>query len=641
MVLQSIRDRLTGVLAFVILGLLVIPFAFVGVNEYFSSGSGNQVALVNEEEITFDAFNQSFINYRRTMQQRLGAAFDPSDYDSLVARLEHLDRMIDEELLRQASLELEFAVDDERLAQTIRDIPAFQVDGAFNSEVYQARVRSMGMTIPQFEAQLRQSAAVSTLPQGIRASSFATRSEYEEYVALMEQTRSFQALFLAADAEAVDAAFTEEEINAWYADNLDRFQTEETVVVEFLELDVAEMEFGEEPSEDDLRAAYEAQQGRFITPERRRVSHILIEAPAASDPSDIEAARVRADAIAQQAREGADFAALAEAESEDIGSASLGGDLGFLEPGLMAESFEAATFALTLDEPVSEPVQTGFGWHVIKLTEVEPSSGMSFEEAREVLVQEAREAEGERLFLDMADRMVDIVYEDPTTLEAAALDLGLEIQTEGPFTRAGGGNIASSPDVVEAAFSELVLVQGSASDLIDLGPNHAVMLRVREHQPVRTRELEEVRDEVIAALRDERALEDAKVRAEALMARVEAGEPLDALAAEAGVELADVDAAGRRSFDPDPLVVSNIFKLPRPGEDGPDHHVVAGGNGYALVALEAVTDGAVDMDAPLAVRQARLMMGSIASSVESWALLRQLREQAEVEVFEDNLGVSR
>jgi peptidyl-prolyl cis-trans isomerase D len=641
MLLQSIRDRLTGVLAFVILGLLIIPFAFVGVNEYLSAGSGNQVALVNDEEITFEAFNQSFINYRRQMQQRLGEGFNPADYDSVVARLEHLDRMIDEELLRQAADSLEFAVDDQRLADTIREIPAFQVDGAFNADVYQARVNAMGMTVPQFESQLRQSAALSTLPQAISSSSFATDREYREFVALTEQTRDFQALTVPSDLTAVPETVSEDALLAWYEDNQARFQTEEQVTIEYLEIDGSVLTESELPSDEDLRAAYEAQQGRFITPERRRVSHILIEAPASASQGEIEAARLRAEAVAAQALAGEDFAALAESSSEDIGSSSLGGDLGFLEPGVMAESFEAAAFGLSLEEPISDPVQTGFGWHIIKLTDIEPSSGMSFEEAREVLLEEAREASAERAFLDLADRLIDIVYEDPTTLEAASLDLGLDIQTEGPFTRAGGLGIASNPEVIEAAFSDLVLVQESASDLIDLGPTDAVVLRVLEHNPVRTQSFEEVREAVVLGVREEMAKAQARERAEALQARVGAGEALEAIAEADGLSLETVAAAGRQSLAPDPLVVQNIFKLPRPEEGAPELHVVEGMNGYSLVSLQSVTDGEVPEDAPLAARQARAMMGTINASVESWALVRQLRDNADVQIFEENLGVSR
>lgn len=641
MVLQVIRERLTGPALWVILGILIIPFAFVGVNEYLASGSGNQVALVNDEEISFEAFNQSFINYRRGMQQRMGDRFNPTEYDSLVARLEHLDRMIDEELLRQAAMDLNLGVDDERLAETIRSIPAFQVEGQFNADVYQARVTSMGMSIPQFEAELRTSAVLSTLPQGIRDSSFATRSEYEEFVALSEQTRSFRALTVLADAEVIEPDFSEAEQEAWYLENQGLFQTEEMVTIEYLDLDMSSMDAGEVPSDDTLRAAYEAQKGRFIVPERRRVSHILIEASADAEPADIQAARMRAEALAMQAREGDDFAALAEANSEDIGSSALGGDLGFLEPGIMAQSFEDAAYSLTLDEPVSEPVQTGFGWHVILLTDIEPSAGMSFDEAREVLVAEALEEQGERLFLDLADRMVDIVYEDPTTLEAAALDLDLEIQTEGPFTRAGGFGISSNPEVLAAAFSELVLDQGSSSDLIDLGPAHAVVLRVLEHQPVRTKALDEVRAEVIEGLRLEAARELALERSKALLAEVQSGLPMDDVAEAAGLPVQELDNAARRSSLPDPLTVSEVFKMPRPEGDEPLYQVVESQDGYSLVALLSVTDGELDANQLIGARQARMMMGTVNAGVESWALVRQLREQARVEIFEANLGVSR
>lgn len=641
MVLQSIRERLTGFLAFVILGILIIPFAFVGVNEYLTAGSGNQVALVNDEEISFEAFNQSYLSYRRQMQQRLGEAFDPDDYEGLVPRLEHLDRMIDEEVLRQAAADLGFATDDQRLADAIREIPAFQVDGRFNADVYQARVNAMGMSIPEFEAQIRQSSALATLPQAISNSSFATDTEYREYVALIEQTRTFDAVSVAADIESVTPDFSDEALAAWYEANQDRFQTEETVTIEYLEIDDDDLPDVAPPSEEDLRAAYEAQQGRFITPEQRRVSHILIEAPAGADAADIEAARLRAEALARQARDGADFAELAASSSEDIGSAPLGGDLGFLEPGMMAESFESAAYGLTLEAPISDPVQTGFGWHVIKLTEIEPASGMSFEEAREVLIAEAQEAVSERQFLELADRMVDIVYEDPTTLEAAALDLGIDVQRAGPFGRAGGLGIAANPDVVEAAFSELVLAQGSASDLIELGPTRAVMLRVLEHEPVRTQTLDEVREEVVAGLRAERALENARDRAAALLARVEDGEALAEVAAAEGLEVESFEDSGRRSAVPDPVTVQNVFRLPRPGDDAPTHHLVAGDGRWSVVALNAVTDGSVEEGALLAARQARAMMSTINASVESWALVRQLREAADIRIFEDNLGVSR
>ena len=146
MVLQSIRERLTGVLAFAILGILVIPFALVGVTQYFTAADSNIVARVNETDITTNEFNQSFSNYRRQMQSIMGAAYDPVQFDQLTVRREHLDNLINQELLVQAADSLGLDVDDETLAEEIRNIPAFQVDGQFNADVYQSRLQSQGMT---------------------------------------------------------------------------------------------------------------------------------------------------------------------------------------------------------------------------------------------------------------------------------------------------------------------------------------------------------------------------------------------------------------------------------------------------------------------------------------------------------------
>ena len=200
MVLQSIRERLTGVLAFAILGILIIPFALVGVNEYFTSSSGNIVARVNETEISSNDFNQSFSNYRRRMQSIMGAAYDPVQFDQLIVRREHLDNLIDQELITQAAQSMGLDVDDATLAEEIRNIPAFQVDGQFNADVYQSRLLSQGMTPKQFQAEMRSQFVITELPKNIAESSIATSAEVKEFVGLLDQTRTFNAVLVPADS---------------------------------------------------------------------------------------------------------------------------------------------------------------------------------------------------------------------------------------------------------------------------------------------------------------------------------------------------------------------------------------------------------------------------------------------------------
>ena len=351
----------------------------------------------------------------------MGAQYDPMQFDKLIVRREHLDSLIDQELITQAAQSMGLDVDDATLAEEIRQIPAFQVEGQFNTDVYQSRLLSQGMTPKQFQTEMRAQFVINQLPRNIAESSIATSSEIEEFVGLLDQTRTFNAVLVPADAAESAVEFSESEVVAWHESHSEDYQSEEQVVVEYIELDAALLPVGLPPEEDYLRDLFEAQKARFISPEQRQVSHILIEVAADASEAEIETARQTAEDLSRRAKEGEDFATLAAENSQDQGSASAGGDLGWVESGVMVQAFENAMYELSMEAPISEPIQTGFGWHVIQLKEIRESTGMSFEEARMTLVGEYEEENAARAFLEQADRLVDLIYEDPTTLESAAL----------------------------------------------------------------------------------------------------------------------------------------------------------------------------------------------------------------------------
>ena len=638
MVLQSIRERLTGVLAFTILGILVVPFALVGVNQYFTSSGGNIVARVNDKEITTNEFNQSFSNYRRRMQSIMGAAYDPVEFDQLTVRREHLDNLIDQELITQAAQSLGLDVDDATLAEQIRQIPAFQVEGQFNADVYQARLLSQGMTPKQFQAEMRTNFVVTELPKNISESSISTSAEVKEFVGLLEQKRTFNAVLVPAEQSDPPAEFSDEEIVAWHDAHSQDYQSEEQVSIEYIELDADAMPTGAQPDEDYLREQFEAQKARFITPEQREVSHILIEVSPDASEADVETARQTTEDLARRAREGEDFAALAKEYSQDQGSAESGGDLGWVEPGVMVQAFEKAMYELSMESPISDPVQTAYGWHVIELRGIREAAGMNFDEARGTLVSEYEEEERARLFLEQADRLVDLIYEDPTTLESAATVMELPVQTAGPFPRSGGVGIAANPEVVATAFSDLVLLQGSVSDPINLDENRLVMIKLKEHLPVALKPVSEVRDEIIATLRDNLARDEAKARAEALLAALQGSENgLEALATESGLEFSRLESARRNSFAPDALLVKEIFRLPGPGGDTSVDAVLPTSGGFAVVQLESVEQGTIEGGSLMTQQQYERVIANGNASLENTALMAQLRAAAVVDVFEDRI----
>ena len=669
MVLQAIRERLTGIIAIFIFAILIIPFAFVGVGSYFSSDSVNLVAKVNDEEITTAEFTQSFQNYRRRMQAVLGDSFDPVQFEQPMIKRQHLDNLIDRKLIAQASIKTGLSVDDESLVNAIREMQIFQVDGEFNQDVYQSRLVAMGMTPKQYENEMRADLIMDQYPSTIMTSAIATDWELKELARLQDQSRAFQALVVKAEADTetlqdaepessesstesssedeasvataevpvAEESIEESELLAWYEEHPADYRSPEQVVIEYVELDASQLENNVEPDDEQLQARFEEQKARFITPESRLASHILIAVSADADEASIETARQKARDIANQAQEGADFDELAKTYSEDPGSAAMGGDLGWIEPGFMVKAFEDALYDLTLAKPLSEPVQTGFGWHIIKLEDIRPAEGMSFEEARDTLQQEYIAEQQDRQFLELADRLVDLIYEDPTTLTAAAEELGLEIRQLGPFGRSGGEGLAANSAVIDAAFSDLVLTQASVSDPVDLGDNHMIMLKLKEYLPEAVKPFAEVRDEVVAAVKHDKAMQVAANQAEALLARLQAGEDISALAEETGAELLQAEDARRQGSPYPAQLIEQLFRMAPPEEGRNRLQVLPLADGFAVVSLSAVKDGALTEDDLIRQQNYRRRIANATANAEAFGFIRMLRSQSEIEIFEDRL----
>ena len=637
MVLQSIRDRLHGIIAIFIFAILIIPFAFVGVSSYFTSGSATAVAVVNDQEISANEYNQAFQNYRRRVQSQMGTAFDPEYFDQAIVRRQFLDQMISEELLAQASIDAGLAVTDERLAAEIRGMTVFDVDGEFNQDVYQQRLAAQGLSIPQFEADMRASLVVDQFPAAIATSAIATRWEIEDYARLQDQQRAFSAVITPAVVDA-EVEINEEAVAEWYEAHQGDYLSEEQVVIEYLELDAAGIGGEVEVSEENLKARFEEQQARFIAPESRLASHILIEVDPEAPQVDIDTAEKTAEELVARARAGEDFAQLATENSQDLGSAASGGDLGWIEPGYMVAAFEEGLYGLTIENPVSDPIQTRFGWHVIQLREIRPSEGMTFTEARDILLAEYQAEQDEIRFLEQADRLIDIIYEDPTTLNAAAEELALEVQEAGPFGRAGAmEGVAANPDVVNTAFSDLVLAQRSVSDPVDLDTNHIVLVLLKEHMPEAVIPLEEVRDDVVAAVRQQRAMDAAAEAAEAMLASMDGGEALEELASAAALEVITQEAATRTMPGLDARLRDGLFLMEAPAEGSVATGIVEVDDGYAVVRLDSVTDGELADDDVARNQFYARRIASASASDEAQAFLQMLRAQSTIEVFEDRL----
>lgn len=636
--LQSLREKLSGWVAVLIVGALAVPFAFFGVNNYFVTQVETYVAKVGEREIDQDAFRSRFEQYRQQQRQALGVRFDARALEDPTVKREVLERMIDEELLAQAAERAGMVVTDQALREAIAAIPAFQVDGHFDPGQYQLLLQAQGLSSEGFQHDVRRDLTLRGLPTQIVASAFVTGAELDDFIRLADQTRDIEYLALEPPG-GDDITEPEQDVADWYQAHGDRYLMPETVGIDYVELRAEDVQVPSSVDEESLRERYEEQRSRFVEPEQRRAAHILLTVPEGADAAQVESGRAEAAGLAERARQGEDFAALARENSEDVGSKAAGGELGWIEQGLLDPAFESALYALP-DGGISEPVRSGQGWHVIKLLEVRPGSERSFEQVRAELERQYLEGERERAFSDLAGRLVDQTYKDSSSLAAAAEAVGLKVESVPPFGRDGGPGVASRPEVLREAFKPELIADGQIGDPIELGANHILLLQVTSHQPAAPRPLEEVRAQVEADLRAERLAERAKARAEELLARVEQGESFGTIAQAAGVAVQTAAGVRREAGTPDRAIVTKAFELAASkGDDAPAAVGAAelSQARWVLVRVTQVTDGdpaALDPNIRKALRQ---QLASAAGDAELRAYLSALRTVIPVTVSEDRM----
>ncbi len=632
--LQAIRERVTGVVAIFILGLLAVPFLFFGVESYIRAVPQDAVATVGDAEISTSEFQTSFARYRAELRQQQGDAYDEIATNQPVVRRQHLESLIDELLLRQHAQELGLTISPGMLRDLISQIPAFQLEGRFDPGLYQQALRASGRTPRGFERELREDLMVRLLPTSVSFSTIVTEAEIDRMLSLENETRRLSLIEvpIAPFREQVDVG--DERVREYYEANTGDFLTTEEVSIRYIELDATAMTDGLELSEEELRQRYEAASQRYLTPESRRASHILIEA---GDERDQDQARALARQLYERALDGESFDELAREYSDDLGSADEGGDLGWIEAGDMVEAFENALFDLTVSGELAEPVRSQFGWHVIRLEEIRPPEGMSFEEARDEILAEFREREAEEIYIEMSERLVDLVFADDSTLAPLADELGLEIRQTGPFSRSGGTGVAANRQVIEAAFSDMVLLDGTVSDPIELDRNRMVVIQLDEHFPAEPRPLDEVVDNIRQRLINEDARSMAEAQAQSLRERVLAeGLSLSELAAEEDLNVSESETVGRYDFQHGPDFLNRLFRLPAPDSEA-SIHVLPRNQGFAVVRLEEVQPGNPVLASPeerdLVGQQIRFSR----ANTELMGLLAYLRETTRVRVVEERL----
>ena len=609
----------------VFLVLIALPFAFFGVESFRDGGAGVDVAKVGEIKISQQEFQQAVREQQDRLRGQLGE-LDPKVLDNPEFRQAILDDLIDQRLLFQEVRKRHLFASDDAVRQAIMAVEAFQDNGQFSQQRYEALLSAQGMSPAGFEAQVRQDLALQQLAGTIGRSGIVSQRVMDKVLALQSEARHVQEFVLPVENYVAKVKLEDGAAKKFYDENTEQFRTPDQAKVEYVVLTPESLAV--EVSEAEIKAWYDGHKERYQQPEERRASHILI----AAEKLGKDKARQKAEEVLREVQaKPAAFAELARKHSDDPGSASQGGDLGFFGRGMMVKPFEDATFALR-DGEVSGIVESDFGFHIIKLTGQHVAREKPLAEVRGEIERELKSSAVARKFAEAAESFSNMVYEQSDSLQPVADQFKLKIQRSDWIGREANpaAGVLGNAKLLAAVFSDDTIQNKRNTEAVEVAQNTLVAARIAEYQPASVQPLAGLQATIEKLLVNQEAQKLARADGEARLAALQSG--TDKLAWGADKVVSRMDA---RLLPPQaaPLVF-RMDKSKLPGYAGVD----LPGKGYALYRLSKVTPGAALDTARRQGLQGQLR--SLAAQQEVAMYLSALRARYKVDVNEKALASS-
>jgi peptidyl-prolyl cis-trans isomerase D len=629
--LQSIRDRAQGIIVWTIVGLIIITFALFGLSSYLSGTAKSVVATVNGVEISETDLLREYQNAQQRLQQMLGENYRADLFNEQIMKQQVLEGLIQREVINQYLEDENYHVAPQQVVATLHRMPAFQdANGQFSEENYRKVLSLQGIPAELFEMQLARDIENEHLRNGVVRTTFATEGESKRYHGLQDQQRKIGYLRIPQQQYVDQIQVSDDEIAAYYQQHQQEFSTPEEVAVDYVELNLANIASQIDVSDAEVREYYDQHKDNYVSQQaQRKVRHILVKVDADNDE---QTARKKIESIATRIKNGEDFATIAKAESQDPGSASQGGDLGFISPGVMDKAFEQAVFQLKLHE-LSQPVRTRFGYHLIEVTQIRPQELKPFDEVKAQIRKDLQVQQAEQRFYEEVDTLNNLSYEIPDSLVPVAEKLGLEVKKSSYFTKAGGEGLFSNDRVVNAAFSEDVLNLNRNSDLIELSDTHVMVLHLRDHKAAAQRPLDEVRQMIVGRIKQQQARELAAKDAKAALDRLAGSETPEKVAKEYQQKWQEPGFIKRQSSETDKIneqIREAAFALPHPKNDQPKlTSLMLSGGDSVVLALYAVQDGGPVTDTK-ALQADKQQLANMSGQIEYSAFLAYLTSQADI-----------
>ncbi len=636
--LQVIREKLTGWFAWFILGAIALTLVVTFGNIDTGFTPAGTAFTVNGEDVPISEFRATYQQQRQQWESNFRAQLPPELAENMARSV--IDQLVRNRALAQHVQSQGYRVSDADLVAAIQSNQAFHVGGRFSQPAYEQLLNSQGFTPQRFEYEERRTLEMRQYAEGIAYSSFYTPAEFRRYIALDGESRDVEFMLIPASQWVDRISISEDAIAERYAMDPSLYQSVESVALEYVVVNYADLLAEAEVSDSELREYFDQNQQEFRGPDDRQVSHILI-----AFGDDEAAAAQQAQQVSEELAAGASFESLAAKYSADTASASKGGSLGWLGTGdAPAQEFENAMLALVNKGDVSPPVRTEFGFHLIRLDDVRESARIDFADVADELRQRLREEQAADRYDELLDELDEQALESLDGLAPVAESMGLPLQSVDMFTRNGGGDLGFSPELVDSAFSLEVMDDGENSPVIMLDDGRAVVLRVTEHRPSVVRPLEEVRDDIRNVLLQEAAIaKGAEVSAD-LLNRLNAGAPADTIAAEVGQSFTAVSGMRRGDDAMPPELAAEVFRAPKPvaGETVYVNKLLASGD-YALFRVTAAIPGRPDNfsleDRDTRKQQLAIQLGGGQANAIVESLIGDAQVVVTPDLIENELGI--
>ncbi|MBV8804630.1 MAG: peptidyl-prolyl cis-trans isomerase, partial [Sinobacteraceae bacterium] len=531
--LQSIRDGLQNHkwLQYILLGSLALIFAAwgaYGIVNLNVGGGSTYAAEADGQKVSIESARSAWLNQQQQYEQRQGGEMPPAQKAYLQDQV--LERLIRKALLTERSRALGYRVSEQAVHDSIRNEQAFQIDGKYSPEVAKERLAMAGITLSNYETDLRDGLQISQLENGIASSDFQTPTEIQRTRTLENEQREVRYALLPPDKYSADIQVDDAAVQAYYKAHQAQYMTPESAKLQYAELRLDQVAATVKPTDEELQKAYDKNKDKYNEPEKRHAFHILI--PVGKDDA---AAKKQAEDVLAQAKAGKDFAALAKQYSQDPGSADKGGDLGWADRNQFVGPFSDALFSMKVGE-LRGPVKTQFGYHIIRLDEIQPGKTKSFESVRPEIEAEVKKNTATDKFGEIQEQIQSRVEQGNNDLAALAKEFNLQSGEVAKFLRgAGGPPLGPAPPIQDIVFGDSPLQTGRVGGPVVVGDDRLVLVKILEHNQPQPTPVSEVRDSIVAAIKKQRGSEAALKAAQESQAKLRAGTSFDDVVKQLGV----------------------------------------------------------------------------------------------------------